>query len=207
MKLKLFHGSNAKFAEFSNKAKRILNDNYGGGIAYFTDTSAVALTYAKSMTRKYGGTEYIYHVELDLGNIFDVDYIFTKSELTKLLGSIKPEAFARGAGLLKGDADKYKVLASLELGNLKMSGEEVFKGLSNGYVQSNAAESVLKDLGYDGLRYNGGVNMSAPRHNVYIAYYAKNVRILDISDGDSGTKLHEETISNIRKIINKGIIV
>lgn len=175
--ISVFHGSNAKFKEFATKAKRVENDFFGGGIAYFTDDQKVALTYSRAMTRRYGGEEYLYKVDLNLSKIFDVDTVYTGAELQKFFAHIKPEAFARGAGLLKGGADKYSVLASLELGNAVMTGHDVFRGLSQGLVNSSGAEKILMKLGYDGLRYNGGDNMSAGKHNVYMPYYSKDITI------------------------------
>ena len=177
MIISVFHGSNAKFKEFATKSKRVENDFFGGGIAYFTDDQKVALTYSRAMTRRYGGEEYLYKVDLNLDKIFDVDTVYTGAELQKFFAHMKPEAFARGAGLLKGGADKYSVIASLELGNAVMTGHGVFRGLSQGLVNSSGAEKILMKLGYDGLRYNGGDNMSAGRHNVYMPYYSKDITI------------------------------
>ena len=87
--------------------------------------------------------------------------------------------FARGAGLLGLDSDKYKVLADLKSGSLKLSGDDIFKGLSKGMNTTAKARDHLVKLGYDGLRYNGGVNMGmATKHNVYLAYNVNNIKIV-----------------------------
>lgn len=178
--IQVFHGSNSKFKEFSIKAKRVENDFFGGGIAYFTDDQKVALTYSRAMTYRYGGTEYLYKAELSLQNIFDVNHAFTGAGIQKFFAHIKPEDFARGAGLLGNGADRLDVITRLKMGNITMTGQEVFKGLSRGNVNSASAEKILKELGYDGLRYNGGDNMSAGRHNVYLPYYTKDIKILNV---------------------------
>ena len=46
--MKLYHGTNQLFDKFEQSKSRVLNDYYGGGVAYFTDTLKVAHTYAKS---------------------------------------------------------------------------------------------------------------------------------------------------------------
>lgn len=173
----VYHGSNKKFDKFSEKAKRIANDFYGGGIAYTTTDKNVALTYSRAMTYRYGGEEYLYEIQLDLKNLFDVDTVFTGEELKAFLKHIKPEDFARSAGLLGPSEDKYSVLSKLSAGNLSLTGKQVFKGLSKGLVDSSGAESILKRMGYDGLRYNGGDNMGTGKHDVYIPYYENQIKI------------------------------
>ncbi len=173
----VFHGSNKKFDKFSAKAKRVTNDFYGGGIAYTTDDKNVALTYSRAMTYRYGGEEYLYQLHLNLKNIFDVDTVFTGKELTEFLKYIKPEEFLRSAGLLTAGTDKYALISKLSSGNLMLNGKEVFKGLSKGLVDSSGAEAILKKMGFDGLRYNGGDNMGTGRHNVYIPYYEDSIKI------------------------------
>lgn len=173
----VYHGSNKKFDKFSEKAKRIANDFYGGGIAYTTTDKNVALTYSRAMTYRYGGEEYLYEIQLDLKNLFDVDTVFTGDELKEFLKYIKPEDFARSAGLLGPSEDKYSVLSKLSAGNLSLTGKQVFKGLSKGLVDSSGAESILKRMGYDSLRYNGGDNMGTGKHDVYIPYYENQIKI------------------------------
>lgn len=174
----LFHGSNQSFDKFSQSKARLLNDYYGGGVAYFTNDPKVAQTYAVSMVRKYGGDRYIYNVDLRFKKMFDVDEKFTGKELSKFFtGRSEIEAFARGASLLSYNSDKYAVMGALELGHMTLTGEQVFKGLSRGMNQTAAARSVLVKLGYDTLRYNGGSNMGAAKHNVYITYKPDNVLI------------------------------
>jgi hypothetical protein len=176
--LNVYHGSNAVFKKFEQNKARILNDYYGGGVAYFTGNREVAGTYAGAMKRKYGGEKYIYEVDLNLSKVFDVDHKFTGKELTQFFDDKDADDFARGAGLMKAGVDKYSVMAKLKSGNLELTGEEVFKGLSRGMVNTAKARQKLISLGYDGLRYNGGVNMNmATKHDVYLAYNANDIRI------------------------------
>jgi hypothetical protein len=179
--INVFHGSNARFKEFSVKAKRVPNDFFGGGIAYFTDDKKVALTYSRAMTYRYGGEEHLYAVQLNMHNVFDVDKIFSGNELTPFFKYIKVEEFARGAGLLKaGGEDKYSVLGKLSSGHMELSGKDIFRGLSSGMVHSSKAEDILKKMGFDGLRYNGGDNMGAGKHNVYLPYYSSGIKITNV---------------------------
>lgn len=179
--LKAYHGTNAKFSQFEQNKSRIVNDYYGGGVAYFTVNRDVALTYAKSMVRQYKGQIHIYVVNLRIKKLFDVDDKFTGKELTKFFSDKEAEDFARGAGLLKGGADRFTVLGKLKSGNLSLTGDEVFKGLSRGMVNTAKARQKLIELGYDGLRYNGGKNMQmATEHDVYLVYDANDITIKDI---------------------------
>ena len=155
--------------------------SYGGGVAYFTDTLKVAHTYAKSMAKKYKGEPFVLEVNLTTRNIFDVDDEFTGKELIKFFKTRKDiEEFCRGAGLLKSGVDKYAAMASVELGNITLTGDQVFRGLSSGMNQTAKAREKLIKLGYDTLRYNGGENMNmAIKHNVYIAYNNSNISIVE----------------------------
>lgn len=179
MRIKLFHGTNVNFDQFDQSKARILNDYWGGGVAYFTDTFDVAKTYAISMFRSRGGEKLIYEVEVSLEKTFDVDHIFTGKELQKFVTPKNSEDIARGAGLLSLGVDKYSVLTSLEMGTAKLTGAEIFKGLSAGMNRTANARKILEKMGYDSLRYNGGENMgSATRHNVYLVYDNKNITIM-----------------------------
>jgi hypothetical protein len=174
----VYHGSNALFKKFEQTKARILNDYYGGGVAYFTGDKNVAVTYASAMKRKYGGEKYVYEVELNLSKIFDVDHVFKGKELTQFFSDADADDFARGSGLLKVGVDKYSVMAKLKSGDIELTGEQVFKGLSRGMVNTAKARQKLISLGFDGLRYNGGVNMGmATKHDVYLAYNADDVRV------------------------------
>lgn len=175
----LYHGTNARFSMFEQSKSRIVNDFYGGGTAYFTDTLSVAKTYAKSAAKK-GGDPIVYQVMLKVNKLFDVDKTFTGDELIKFFAKRDAETFARGAGLLSLGADKYKVLSDLEDGRMTLTGDQVFRGLSQGMVKTASAREKLRGLGYDGLRHNGGVNMNmATKHNVYLAYEAHNIKIVE----------------------------
>ena len=172
----VYHGSNAIFKKFDRKKARVANDYFGGGIAYFTDEIPVAITYAKSMSRKTG-EPIVYTVELKLNNYFDVNDEFTGQELIRLLPD-DVEGFARGASMMKLGVNKFRVLSQLKNGDISLTGHQVFKGLSKGMVSSDAARQHLESLGYDGLRYNGGEHMNAQRHNVYLAYKPESIKII-----------------------------
>jgi len=174
---KLYHGSNAIFKQFDQRKSRVVNDYYGGGVSYFTDKLPVAVTYAKSMQKQYGGDQIIYTVTLKLNNCFDVDDVFTGKDLIDILPN-DVEEFARGAGLLSlSSGDKFITIGRLERGKLELTGDQVFRGISKGMNQTAKARDYLVSKGYDGLRYNGGEHMNAPRHNVYLAYDAKSIKI------------------------------
>lgn len=173
----VFHGSGSKFRKFEQSKARILNDFYGGGVAYFTDNREVARTYAKSMAKKKKSDPIIYTVQLNLKKVFDVNDVFTGKDLIKILPD-NVDKFARGAGLLNWKSDQYKVIGDLKSGKMKLTGDQVFKGLSQGMNQTATARKHLMSLGYDGLRYNGGDNMGmATKHNVYLVYDASDIEI------------------------------
>lgn len=174
--LTLYHGSNAKFDKFDQKKARIANDYFGGGVAYFTDDPAIAKQYALGMSKKTGAPT-VYEVEVSFKDVFDVDMVFQGKDLTKFLKYIKAEDLARGAGLLPYGSNKYAVISSIESGEAQLTGEQIFKGLSRGMINTAAAREILIKLGYDGLRHNGGVNMGGKRHNVYLAYNADQITI------------------------------
>ena len=169
----VYHGTDARFDKFDQRKSRIVNDNYGGGVAYFTDGLSLAITYAKNMAKKSGGEPIIYSAELNFSNMFDVDHTFTGKELTDILPDDLDE-FARGAGLLSLNADKYTVISNLKSGKASLSGEQVFKGLSRGMNQTAKARQHLIDKGYDGLRYNMNIT---PKQSVYLAYDANDINI------------------------------
>jgi hypothetical protein len=173
-----YHGSNAKFPKFDQGKARIINDFYGGGVAYFTSNRDIAKTYARSMAKSKGGDQYIYEVDLNMKKIFDVDHKFTGKELTKFFDAKEAEDFARGAGLLKMGSDRFVVIGKLKDGDYELTGDQVFRGLSRGMVNTAKARQKLISLGYDGLRYNGGLNMdTAVKHDVYLAYDASDIHI------------------------------
>lgn len=175
--MKLYHGTNKLFTKFDQSKARIVNDFYGGGTAYFTDDIGVAETYAKSMSKR-GGDPIIYTCEIDFRKVFDVDASFTGKELIDFLPA-SVESFARHAKLLKFGSDRFTVVNRLKKGEMTLSGDELFRGLSDGMIQTAKARNALISKGYDGLRYNGGVNMAAKKHNVYIAYDVNKIKILD----------------------------
>lgn len=173
-----YHGSGDVFDKFDQSKARIANDHMGGGVGYFTSNKDVAGTYAKSMARKKGTkTPTVYSTKLRMKNVFDVDHKFSGDKLKHVLPD-DVEGFARGAGLLKPGTDKYKVLNGLKDGTTELHGHEVFKGLSRGGVDTLKAREHLVKKGFDGIRYNGGVNMdAATKHDVYMPYAHKSITI------------------------------
>ena len=170
----VYHGSNVIFKEFSQDKARILNDFYGGGLAYFTDDKKIGIQYAKAMAKK-GGEPILYECKITLKNCFDVDSMFTGQELVTMVKKIGTEQFARQAGLLNYGSDKYKILSQLEKGTIELTGDKVFRGLT-GTISTAKGREILKGLGFDGLRYNGGLNIKkAVQHNFYFPYYADSI--------------------------------
>ena len=170
----VYHGTNARFDKFDQKKSRIVNDNYGGGVAYFTDALGLSITYAKSMAKKLGGDPIIYSVELKLKKLFDVDDVFADTYLVNILPK-DVNSFARSAGLLSLNSNEFKVLADLKNGNMKLTGEQVYRGLSKGNTQTAKARQHLIEKGYDGLRYN---LPTTPKQSVYLVYNAKDIKII-----------------------------
>lgn len=177
--MKAYHGSNARFDKFDVNLARVTNDFYGGPL-YFTDELSVAKSYARTMSRKEG-IPLVYEVKLNMKKTFDIDQKFTGDELVNFVKAKgHPEEFASGAGLLRLGNDRIKTLSDLKSGNLVLTGESVFRGLSRGMINSLDARKSLIKLGYDSLRYNGG-RMGIPgatNHNVYIPYNASMITIM-----------------------------
>lgn len=180
VEVNVYHGSGHHFTEFSQKHAKLPNDHMGGGIGYFTDHHDMAKSYAKARSKDAKThTPYVYHTKLKMHNVFDVDHHFHGKKLTHILPDEKHhEHFARGAGLLPAGSDKYRVLAKLKTGDVKLTGHQVWKGLSHGNVDTAKARDHLVKKGYDGLRYNGGENIGgATKHNVYIPYNKNSIHI------------------------------
>lgn len=186
MQWRVFHGSGTEFDQFKESSSRVKDDYYGGGIGYFTDDKAIAGQYAKAMTKLVKSknplaSEKIYTVSLTLNKLFDIDAIYTGRELTKFINN--PEDFARKAGMLPLGVDKYDVIAKLKIGDYEMTGDQLFKGLSDGMKSTEKAREQLKKMGYDGLRYNGGKVKgfgSGRQHNVFIPYYPDRIKIVEV---------------------------
>lgn len=205
--MKLYHGSNAIFSKFDQGKARIVNDFYGGGVAYFTDNIEIAKTYAKAMNRVKGGDLIIYEVNLKFHKLFDVDHEFTGHELMKFYNKNTVEEFARGARLLPLGVDKYSVISRLLSGNMVLTGDQIFRGLSRGMVETAKAREHLIKLGYDALRHNGGVTSmnTAIRHNVYLAYKSDEIDIVKRYriQPKEPQKVVAETVLTIKSIIRK----
>lgn len=174
----VYHGTNGRFNKFEQNKDRIQNDLYGGGVAYFADNLDVAKNYASTMSRRLGGDKIIYEVKLKMTKMFDVDTIYTGQELLDMIDG-RFDEFARGAKLFRFGDDRLSVISDLKSGKLKLNGDQVFRGMSNGMVQTKRARERLIQLGFDGLRYNGGLVAGAPKHSVYLAYDARKIEILN----------------------------
>ena len=178
-KIIVYHGTNQYFDKFEQSKARVINDYFGGGVAYFTVSKEIAHNYAKSMVNNKGGEKYVLEVELNINNLFDVDHMFKGKELSQFFkDNAEAETFARGASLLKFGVDKYSLIPKLMDGSMEVIGKDVFNGLSIGQTKSAAAREKLKKLKYDTLRYNGGVNMQQTiKHDVFIAYKSENINV------------------------------
>lgn len=175
----VYHGSNSDFNKFDQSKSRIINDNYGGGVAYFTDSPNVAKKYAKTMANKYGNEPILYSVNLSVNNIFDVNDEFSGNRLMEFINQASSvDSFLRGAKLLLLGTDKSKLLRDLESGNLSLTGDQIFKGLSNGMVNTSQARKILQRLGYDALRYNAGGILGQDSYSVYLVYNAADIDIV-----------------------------
>jgi hypothetical protein len=79
------------------------------------------------------------------------------------------------AGLLGLNSDEYVVISKLQSGDLKLTGEQVYKGLSKGNTQTAKAREHLISKGYDGLRYNIPIT---PKQSVFLIYDANKIEII-----------------------------
>lgn len=173
-----YHGSGTKFNKFEQSKARIHNDYMGGGEGYFTSSHDVAKRYAKHMAKhSKTNTPFIYHTTIKMKKVFDVDHDFSGSKLHGVLPDEKShEDFARGAGLLKAGSDKHDILSKLKSGDVKLKGDNVFRGLDRALNGSANARKHLIKKGYDGLRYNGG-DANTEKHSVYLPYKSDNIKI------------------------------
>lgn len=179
----VYHGTSFSFDAFSQAKARTKNDYYGGGIAYFTDNREIARQYANASTvLSKIQKKLIYSIQLNFNKLFDVDATFSGKELLKFVGS-NVEQFARAAGLLKLGVDKYQVIADLKDGRMELSGDDIFRGLSYGMKDVNKTANKLKSMGYDCLRYNGGLSKyGSVKHNVYVPYKVENIIIRGVEE-------------------------
>jgi len=173
----LHHGTGHHFDRFSSAFARVKNDYYGGGDAYLTDDPEVAKGYAKAGKSRGGKAPQIMDVDVHMKRVFDVDHVYTGPHLQALLPK-DLEAFARHARLLKLGDDKHAVLGRLRAGQMRLTGDQLFRGLSDGMVNTAKARELLKRAGYDGLRYNGGLVTGGKRHSAYVVYDARNTKVV-----------------------------
>jgi hypothetical protein len=192
----VYHGSGTKFDKFDQKKSRIANDFYGGGVAYFTADQRVGVQYAKSMAKvAKTDTPYLYTCRLNMSKVFDVDDVYTGKDLKDILPK-DLDKFARGAGLMGIKVDAGMLFYKLQEGKMELTGDQVFKGLSQGMNQTATARQHLISKGYDGLRYNGGLNMGlVSKHDVYLAYNSNDISITKIERVMTpGKLLQKETV-------------
>lgn len=178
----VYHGTASKFKRFEQSKARVLNDFFGGGVAYFTADKSVAKTYANAARKRLKKDMGIVYVcKVSFKNVFDVDRKYSGQELVRLLPD-DVESFVRGSGIAAGtDRDKLlTAMSRVERGDIELTGRQVFDGLSRGMVNTAKTRDHLMKLGFDALRYNGGENMDDKRHDVYIAYYADDIKIESI---------------------------
>lgn len=182
----VYHGTNELIDRFDQSKSRVVNDYYGGGVAYFTESLDSARTYANgAFKRKNSGERYVYVARLATRKVFDVDDVFTGKELQKFFQKrTDVELIARGAGLLTAGKDKYVTIGQLEAGEMELTGDQIFKGLSKGMNYTAKVTEFLKNMNYDTLRYNAG-GYGTPKHSIYIAYDSSNISIVEISLYDS----------------------
>lgn len=199
--IEAYHGTNVRFHRFDQNKARLANDFYGGGVAYFTDSVEIAKSYARSMyNRNKVDGKFVYSVSLSMSKTFDVDDKFEGDELIKIIGSMNLDQFARSAKLLKLREDKLKTISKLRNGGIVLTGDQLFRGLSNGMINTAEARHRLIRCGYDSLRYNGGLNMNTSKHNVYLMYNANDIIIKNryiVSDRNVSNNERLETYSYI----------
>lgn len=185
--VEVWHGTNIKFDQFNKEMARAPNDLYGGGLGYFTDSLEVAKGYARTSVKRAKVSKeaqpYIYRVQLTLDNVFDVEKTYSGNFVASFLKSNSysdAESFLRTAGMAKMGTDLPLKVSQLRNGQLEMLGDDLFKALSKGSVNSTNGRNTLIASGFDGLRYPGGIRSGTKGlHNVYIAYENDKIKILE----------------------------
>lgn len=171
-----YHGTDILFDKFSKDFAKIRNDNYGGGVAYFTDKQSIAITYAISQAKKTNRTPLIYVTELRFNKLFDCDSILTGERLIKILPS-DLEGFAKGARLLNSTTNKYEIISKLKDGILSIYGNDFWNGISQGNTKTSDARKYLERNGFDGLKYNSPILHGSTPHAVYLPYVDSCIKI------------------------------
>lgn len=190
----MWHGTNAKFDKFEQRMARVQNDLYGGGVAYFTDNRKIAEGYAKSSLKRKGAPKnpepWLYKVDLDLKNIFDIErsynYDFVK-QFVKNDKSSTVEKFLRDAGVLNnsfmksiGASDIFSVISKFNNGSLNLTGDQLFNAIGNNSANSSKARDIFYKMGYDGLTHQGGLRGgTGGKHKVIIVYDSSKIKIKD----------------------------
>lgn len=186
MAIKVWHGSGTNFNTIDlSKGRMADNDYYGGGNGkgfYVTTEQKIAIGYA--LAARNAASPTLYEMSYTpSGRVFDVDEKYSGPALQRFLPKSRSllEEFCRHAGLFKGLTDRTDALlieGRIEEGKMELSGDQIFKGLSEGQRTQGRAADILKSHGYVGLRYNGGrITGSAP-HDVYISYKPSDLKIL-----------------------------
>lgn len=177
---KLYHGTSARFDKFDQRFGRMENDFYGGGIAYFTTSIKIAKGYASASKKRIGGDMLLYTVDVNFKKVFDVDISYDGAEVLKILDGTDLEKIARGAGLMSyGNPNSQSNLSDLKRGRLSLTGDQLYKGFTTANRgKTSAFRDKLISLGYDALRYNGGLQIRGEtQHDVYIAWDASTIKI------------------------------
>lgn len=181
MKIKLFHGAGALFSKFRQEFSRSPNDHYGGGLAYLTTDEKIARGYATSSAKRTKSDPIIYLVEANFKKVFDIDETFTGKEMKEFLPK-DIDGFARSAKIAKFSSDGSSLMlakSKLRDGTIELTGRQIYDGLSGvNNNQTSKVRDIFISMGYDALRYNGGLNMMTTSHDVYIAYKATTLKIL-----------------------------
>lgn len=181
----VYHGTASHFDQFDDTKARSPNDLYGGGIAYFTDSFPIAQSYSRAAKRRKNmpkdSEPTVIKAQLNLKKTFDIDQLYSSDIVKKIIkiSNIKMEDFLRGAGLLRlGGKDQYQLETELDRGELKLTGKQIFYGISGGGAKSTHAREILKKAGFDSLRYTGGEIMGGEKHNVWLPFYKEQINIL-----------------------------
>lgn len=179
--MKLYHGSNIPDLDFTDPEQSVVPEShreYGDALAYFTDCQDSAIRYATSMTATEGGKACVYSAYINTGECFDLDAYYTTDRLVEIIDGIDLRLFGKGLGILNSYSDEYAMISSLRYGKLKLTGKEIFKGLSFALESPSAALYHIVDLGYDCVKFKCS-NIGMKPHTIYLVDDAEKIQLID----------------------------
>jgi hypothetical protein len=172
-RLELFHGSTVEINSANQLDSRPIGSMDYGGVVYLTASFNLASRLARSK-RATSGHVYVTSVNVPIERALDLDVQFPALELRKLIRDRHhAEEFARSARIVRYGNPEPDLIDKIADGEIEISGEQAFLGLSRAGSVTSSARTKLSRLGYDAVRYtyDGGT--------VYALFSVSGIRVND----------------------------